>query len=218
MRVELERKIRELVTARAALSESEVSHLLTLMRKALDRARNDLGPEYQLLRFFCDWSMHISLDRSVPGMRMMQSLNSILHDWGDRPPGDEFFNLVTRTLSFEELRSQMASLFESARLSDRLTKNKKLWNNFVIQLISIVRDCALELPEQGGKKEIKEIREEIVGNPLKEGMWLTGLSLTGVDLGLPQAPPGGTETLCIVLSTANTTTIVVPLSRTGLFV
>lgn len=216
MRVELERKIKELVTARADLSESEVSHLLTLIRKVLDHAGGNLGVEYQLLRFFCDWSMHISLDRSVPGMKMMLTLNAILREWGDRPLDDEFFELVTRALSFDELRRQMASLFESARLSDRLTKNKKLWNNFVARLISIVRDCSLELPEHGGKKEIREIREEIIGNPLKEGMWLTGLSLEGVDLELPAAPPGAT--LCVVLRTANTTTIVVPVSRTDLFV
>jgi hypothetical protein len=218
MRIELERKIKELVTAREPLSESEVSHLMTLMRKDLDRARNELGAEYQLLRFFCDWSVHITLDRSVSGMKMMQALNSILHEWGDRPPGEEFFDSVTRALSFDELRRQMASFFESARLSDRLTRNKRLWNNFVARLISVVRDCSLELPERTSKKEIKEIREEIVGNPLKEGMWLTGLSLTGIDLELPQGPPSGTETLCVVLRTANTTEIVVPLNRTALFV
>jgi hypothetical protein len=47
--------------------ERQVSYIVTLMRKLLQHNKAG-GPDYLTLRFFCDWALHVRMDRAGSGL------------------------------------------------------------------------------------------------------------------------------------------------------
>lgn len=210
MKTDIERKIENIVQKENILSESEVSHLLVLVRKHLERTRDS---EFSVLKFFCDWSMHIEINRSLPALEILRKLNAVINELKRTPDNKQLIDRITEVISFQVLKQELTAFFGSIGIQDELFFNK--WRSFVQTYTNIVLDCPLVLPSSPRNKRQKLIIKEIVENPIKEGAWVIGFYLTTLrnSFFLGGIKPIKGKSLCLVLATKDTTRIVVPLSK-----
>jgi len=106
MQTDIARKITILASRPEPLSESEVSHLMTLCRKYLDHTEEEPTP-YPILEFFCDWALHITIDRNLEGFSILKRLNDTVVELGPVPDNDRMFQRVTEVVSFRKLRGEL---------------------------------------------------------------------------------------------------------------
>lgn len=122
---------------------------------------------------------------------------------------------VTEIVSFNKLKIELRKFFDHIEIPDELTKNTTKWNDFVGNFIEVILDCPLVLSTPKEYKKVKPIYEEIVSNPIKEGAWVVGFTLSYINnrffKGVKEPFPNAT--LCLVLTTSDTTRLVVPLSK-----
>lgn len=215
MQTEVAQKIFALASRPDLLSESEVSHLMTLSRKYLEHLPRDHGLAFPLIRFFGDWSLHIALDRSQEGMAILRRLNDTLREVADIPDSGIITKRITEVISFGKLRREMGTLFQEVGILNALDTDQERWTNFAKQLIAIIRDCPLFFAEKMSR-EAKAHYEANAANPLKKGSWVVGLAITEVDYSqFSKIHPKGLVCICVHLS--DTTRIVVPMASTEVF-
>lgn len=66
MQNDVARKIDAIISRRELLSESEVSHLMTLCRKYLDHMSKEERSAYLVLRLFCNWAALTQNPKTLP--------------------------------------------------------------------------------------------------------------------------------------------------------
>lgn len=204
-------KIGQISSKITPLSESEVAYLMILVRKYLEYTETQ---NYFVLKFFCDWSLHIVIDRSLPAMELLQKINVIINELKN-VPNSELLDKITEIVSFQKLKTEFDNFFQHSDIPKEIISNEKLWNNFVEKYIEIILDCPLILNDSRRNGRIKQIHAEIVANPIKEGAHIVGFVLSHVNNSFFQGSkvPSPNATLSLVLITSDTTRIVVPLSK-----
>jgi hypothetical protein len=215
MRPAVEQKIINLASPERMLSEHEVSHLMTLCRKYLEHTRQE--PErFPILKFFCDWSLHISIDRSLAGMEILRRLNDTLVEVAPIPDSDLIMNRLTAVVSFQRLRREMGDLFQRIGVANSLEKDQRRWMNFARQLIEIIRDCTLEVGDEGRMpRSFRKLYAAIKANPISVGRWVVGLSLMELDYG--KFKDDGKNEICLHVLTSDTTHLIVPMAASAVF-
>jgi hypothetical protein len=209
MRPEVEQKIINLACPDRMLSESEVSHLMTLCRKYLEHVREE-REHFPILKFFCDWALHISLDRSLPGMEILRHLNDTLVEVAPIPDSDLIMNRLTAVVSFQQLRREMGELFQRIGLPNSLADDPARWMNFARHLIEIIRDCPLEVGDvQKMRRPLRELYKAIKSNPIKDGCWVVGVELKEVNYG---TSTDSKNMICLHVLHSDTTHLIVPMS------
>lgn len=64
---DIAQKITKYLAARSEIAkEDEVVYLLVECRKLLDHAKKAGAPDFPVLRFYCDWTVHVQKDRTSP--------------------------------------------------------------------------------------------------------------------------------------------------------
>ncbi len=116
MQDDVAEKLTALASCQEPLSESEVSHFLTLCRKYLDHTPRDESVEYPILKFFSNWALHITIDRSREGMEILKRLNDMLVEVASIPNNDVVTSRLTVILSFPQLRREIGELQRAAGL------------------------------------------------------------------------------------------------------
>jgi hypothetical protein len=215
MRPAVEQKIIDLASPELMLSESEVSHLMTLCRKYLEHTRHE--PErFPILKFFCDWALHISIDRSLAGMEILKRLNDTLVEVAPIPDSDLIMNRLTAVVSFQELRHEMGELFQCIGVPSALDRAQDRWTNFAKHLIEIIRDCPLQIGDlRRMSSTVRRLYEAIEANPIKDGCWVTGLEITTIDYGAFRE--GGKNEICLHIMHSDTTHLIAPMSASAVF-
>jgi hypothetical protein len=170
MQNDVARKITALATRREPLSESETSHLMTLCRKYLDHTPKEERLAYPIVRFFCDWAVHVTIDRSQEGLEILKRLNDTLVEVAPIADTDIVIGRITEVLSFRQLRRELGVLFERIGVQDSIDQDQVRWKNFVVHFIEIIRDCPLEVGDvENMPRRARGLYEAIKANPLKPG-------------------------------------------------
>jgi hypothetical protein len=217
MQNDIARKITTLASGGEPLSESEVSHFMTLSRKYLDHMPKEERTAYPILRFYCDWAVHITVDRSPEGLAILKRLNDTLVELAPVADNDLINKRITEIVSFRKLRGEIGQLFRQMQVPNPLEADQEKWITFAKHLIEIIRDCPLVFSEKVIRRDsdARELYESIAANPLKPGCWVVGLAVREVDNG--QFSKDRTALICIEVKTRDTTCIVIPMAAREIF-
>lgn len=192
-------KLRE-IFQKESISESDVSYSMSLIRKTIEDLSENDKEKFVILNFFCDWCLHAKIDKSIPGMEILQRMNEILVN--EKNYGD-VNGEMKKTISFEVLRNELKGILQFIKLPTDVVTNDGKWGNFLLNLIEIILDCPLKFPAELKKiKKIKNIYDKNANNPLKKGMWVVEIKITKIHP-------------CIYLEilTSDTTRIVTPIYK-----
>ena len=187
---------------------------MTLCRKYLDHVSKEEQTAYLILRFFCNWAAHITIDRSMEGLEILKRLNDTLVELAESHT-DLIIKKVTELISFRKLCREIGVLCKDLDIEPRLMDDQNLWENFARQLIEIIRDCPLVFGE-GMAREAQALHAAVKANPLSNRAWVTGVSVVEVDYGLFHSRDSH-KILCIHVLMSDTTHIMIPMDAYEVF-
>ena len=200
MEDEIVGKIRGIIIDNESIAESQVAHLMVLMRKLIGKMEAN---NFQILEFFCNWSVHTELDRT-PALAIIKRLNDLISSIRDCRDTNLIVALVSGVVSFRELKLEIKRLLNDTGISTEPFDNVNFWSKFAINLISILRDCPLRIPENPRKRVDKEMVEQILSRTTGSGRWIKEVSI----ISGPIPILGQYVNLCILHS--DTTRLIVP--------
>lgn len=117
--------------------ECQVVYIMVEVRKLLDRFSEQ---KYSLLRFFCDWVLHIEINNLSPAREI---LNRIATEHKSK----EFIGTSIEFISFDHLRNEMLNFFKEKdiNLPSEWLINHEKWNSFRKIFSNIIKDCPLKI-------------------------------------------------------------------------
>lgn len=99
--------------------------------------------KYPNLYFFCDWVLHIQLDR-LPAKEILKRFQLSFFNITDLKQISKVFIETERNFYlFEDLKRELKEFLETNDLPVRLVKNGRSWFNFKKLLVEILMDCPL---------------------------------------------------------------------------
>jgi len=202
------------------LTESDVSYLMLLMRKLTEGLSDSEQKNFVTLKFFCDWSAHTTIDRSLHAAKVLSKVNSLIYDLQRVSNNDLIIEEVTKIVSFVELKKEIKKLFKKFRLKDSLTVKNDRWLNFVKCFTEIILGSPLTMPPGRIRKEFKPYLKKILSKPLRERVWIIGMAIVKLDKGFFEGNGKnryGILLLCLIIYLSNTTRIIIPLSDSFVF-
>jgi len=211
-------KIESILTP--TLTESDVSYLMQLIRKRIESLSEKEKEDFITLKFFCDWSAHTTIDRSLYAVKILSKVNSLIYDLQRVPDNNLIIEEVTKIVSFVELKKEIKKFFKKLGLKDTLTTNNDRWLNFVRCFTEIILGSPLTMPEGRIRKEFKPYLKKIQSKPLRQGVWIIGMAIVKIDKGFFEGDGKnryGILLLCLILYLSNTTRICIPLSGSFVF-
>lgn len=120
--------------------ESDVIHLITEIRKVLEITNSK--SKFPFLRFFCDWALHSSIDRSdIPIEIFRKITNTIIY-------GTNNVLQWTRPLeniTFVEFRKDLREFLKKYSLPTKVTQKNQAWKQFLEGYVFLIVDCPLKL-------------------------------------------------------------------------
>jgi hypothetical protein len=137
-------------------SEAEVVYTFVEIRKLLER-EHEKG-ESKALTFFCDWLLHVELNRgNTPDM--LSVLDGRLANLDLTRPDDVGDDAeVHRFISFEVLKEELERFCDEMELPDNWATDPTSWYECVKFYGQVVRDCALTVNRSGrANKYIQKI-------------------------------------------------------------
>jgi hypothetical protein len=186
------------------LSESECVHLLTLIRHELEASETESNYDY--IKFFCDWSLHKKIDRSMAGSNAIVSINKVLSD--ERKSDTDVLIKEMSAQFIGKFKDQMKDfLNKNSRPSD-IIDNDNQWKEFLKMMLEIISQKPVILNKNKHEKKVS-------GNPLKEGMWATEISIEKVDLSSKQQDINSASSkaiYCLKVLTSDSTKIIIPIT------
>lgn len=170
MQEEILKKIKS-ISLEKQLSESQVDHLMTLIRKQMEHMNKADRKKYALLNFYCNWSKHIKISRSSIACEIILQLNKVLYCVKDSSDTNKVISEISSVISFPKLQTEINMFLKEFDLPVDLVTDFSRWREFVSHLINIIIDCPLVLPD---------IRKKEVTDTLKKGVVASQLRLTEV--------------------------------------
>ena len=166
---------------------------------------------FLITRLFANWVAHIEITRSNTGLRILSTINSALVSIKDSADTVAIQTNISEAIGFPALRKELELLFDHIEIDDVLVSNNYAWAIFISHLIEIIRDVPLSFPKLSVLDTTKrKIYEEISQNPIKPGAGVIAVQISLIDNAtLGPKEPG--DTMCLLIRTEDTTTIVVPL-------
>ena len=162
MKDELVRKIQSVLDRRIT-QETQVLYLLVELRKLMDREKY----KDPVLRMFCNWVVHTSLEDPREGSRLVLSeFDALITGLIERNEGSPHFD----HLSFSAFREALARCFESFGLSAKFINDKKSYERFVGLYSAIVGECPIRFSafktalKYVVKIELRGIESDVVFN------------------------------------------------------
>lgn len=209
----IEKKIESILIP--PLTESDVSYLMLLIRKRIESLPVKDQEELFILKFFCDWATHTTIDRSLHAIKILTKVNSLIYKLQRVPDNNLIIEEVTKIVSFIELKKEIKKFLKRLGLKDNLTTDTHRWLNFVKCFIEIILGSPLTMPKDQNRKEFKPYLKKILKKPLKEGVWVIGMAISKLDKGFFEGNGKnrlGILLLCLIIYLSNTTRVSIPLS------
>lgn len=198
------------IAARLSLEEAHVQHLFTLARKLIERVSVGDRPNYAVLKFYCDWTLHSEIDRSEVGALVLSRIHKIILDNLRKTDNSGMAHDLTNALSLNEARTQLNTLiFQSGGSSNVFSITK--WNEIIPILAEIISRCTLKI---GSHSKLLKILQLIKSQPLKGASVVEELSIVKIP-GVILNPNASREevTYYFLINTSDTTKFVVPLVK-----
>jgi len=204
-------KINEVLRKGDQMTEHELRSAMILIRKLLEFMPDQDKLPYLLLSLFCNWAAHIEITGSNTGLRLLAKVNDAIV--GSRSSGDglEIGLRMSEALSLSGLRKELVQFLTKNDLDTAMIQDNRAWATcFLAHLIEIIRDVPLAFPTQLDPAK-QRIYDSIAQNAIKPGAGVVSLQLSRVDYDKIGAKGVG-ERLCVLVTMADTTTIVIPLA------
>lgn len=218
MKSEIVNKIESLIKKKK-ISESQVDHLLTLVRKYHDQS-NDFVSEYPLLMLFCDWSKHVMLDRNSKAFDIIYKLDEILFNIRDVQNTDAVISEISKIISFDQLKTDLNIFLKKLEIVEKNIFEHDNWLRFVVNTINIIVDCPLILPDRKVDFTRRSIRDGSVVKELNfkyvnEYLFNPKKIISTKNLKFNIDDP---KVLILMITTSDTTHIVLPYKVHGKFI
>lgn len=146
--------------------EMEVVYFLVELRKFMDH--NNLGRNdgYKIIRFYCDWAVHIDKRHRLDYIqdilaRLYASCKETIESNFRKNHLYELDNFLRLT----DLRKSFRTFFTEHELDPYMLDNDACWYSFIRLLLAILQDQPIV---GGGSADIKEIKIRSVGDKLAQ--------------------------------------------------
>ena len=193
----MKNKIEELILKGDQMSEQDVSSLVTWIKKQLETMPQADREKFSILKMYCDWHHHHSVDTSKTGLRILKKINDALCENKKRSV-DANILAVSTSIGLGVLKSEMRGFLESIGLETQ--ELDSYWSVFIGHLMELINQSTIEFPKNIDTPRQKMIND-IKASPLKAGMWV--IAATPINI-------NGKRHLMIL--TSDTTRIIVPLT------
>lgn len=115
--------------------ECEVVYLMIEIRKILEREKNG---KYSILRFYCDWTVHIQKDRITEDMKKIiikvyERVKEEIEN-GQVVRGD-----IIKFIYMQQLQKEMIDFFDEIELSNNFRKDE-FWLSFLKLFVKILEN------------------------------------------------------------------------------
>ncbi len=126
-----------------------IVYLFVQIRKLLYH-REDLHNinkySYEVLKFYCDWVVHIELERkrNRQAKNILFELEKVINDcYLNNAPDDIMSSYISAIISFKKLQNELILFFRNYGLpNDILDKDK--WDIFILAFFEVISDCPLK--------------------------------------------------------------------------
>jgi len=191
-------------------SESEYLHFLVLVRKILEQLRESNLTEYnnfENLKLFCDWALHIVIDRSSAGSSLIVNINKSLKN-GKKGHTDDLIKAVSDSL-VGKFKLQLKNFLIMNQLSTDIVDDDNRWRDLLKNTLEIITEIPVILKPKH--------EDTVKGDSLKEGMWAKEVSIVKVNLEKLAGNQfdSNKETYCLLVLTSDTTRLVIPITPGG---
>jgi hypothetical protein len=136
----LERELRDPID-----TEPKVVYVLCEIRKLLEK--DGLGRARKDLRLFCDWALHVDLDRPGTTKHFLERIDEVLTNYFEHPPTGETIsieNALFKELAyFGTFRAELREALRSYGLPTDLCDNNVRWAKFLLAYTSVIEDGTL---------------------------------------------------------------------------
>ena len=130
-------------------TELKVLYLLAEIRKYIDRCGQEEKNKYPNLYFYCNWVLHIKMDRT-PAKIILNRFESIFSSTNNmKEMSNIFIKQESDFYSFVDLKKELLDFLKVNDLPTELLKNSNRWFKFKKLLVEILMDCPLV--NEGGK-------------------------------------------------------------------
>ena len=146
------RGIQECLSAveQTGLLQREIVMTIMVQFRQYLEAKN-LQQSYSVLMFYCNWSLHVSLDRGVV-QDMLDRISNVVIDTADRNP----VKTISEILSLRSLRLEIKEILQKEGIKVDLFESYKGWKGFVQLMVAGL----LEKPLKRRRKPITAIYAE----------------------------------------------------------
>lgn len=210
--VMMDEKVKKLIDilSQSHIEEAHVQHIFTLARKLIEKTSVGESNKYKLLKFYCDWTMHVEIDRSKEGAQVLARINEIIVLHMKLNDNSSFSDDITKALSLDQVREELNNLINNNGGSPEIF-NKYNWAKIIPILAEILSQSSLKI---GDDSRLKEIDKQIKSQPIKGASVVNELSIIKKPSSFfnPKAP-AGQMTYCFSISTSDTTKFVTPLTK-----
>jgi hypothetical protein len=194
------------------LSEAEVRSMMVIFRKLLDGMQGQQQQNFLITRLFANWAVHNEISNSNTGLRILSSINNALVRFKNADT-DAFIEGISSEFGLLALSNELQLLLAASGIDPNLISKKEVWGRFTEHLVEIIRDVPITFPDLATLDAKKQkIYDEISQNSIKPGAGVVAISLSIVDYDALGAKDVG-KVLCIIITAADTTKIVVPFKR-----
>lgn len=130
-------------------TEPKVLYLLAEIRKYIDRCSKKEKNKYPNLYFYCNWVLHIKMDRT-PAKTILNRFESLFSSTKNQKEMSNIFKKQEKDFySFVDLKKELLDFFKVNDLPTKLLENSNRWFKLKKLIVKILMDCPLV--NEGGK-------------------------------------------------------------------
>lgn len=133
------------------ISPSTTHRLMALLRELLEQ--QGINRQYPLVTMFCDWSLHIRLDRSPAGAKLLDLLDAT---WANSRQVDQQIDALVDQLKPHLLRSQMIDILEGVLIDPTVVRTDELFGKIVRCLITDLVEKPIARKAKDEQKRVAE--------------------------------------------------------------
>lgn len=149
-RSEIAEKLNSLLDNHTLWTEPEVIYLFVQTRKLLDHAKIETQQDSPHLRFYCDWTVHISKDRIDP---ITLDVVKKMGEGVEKQIKNPYMHLGEEAINFAYFRSfheELIKLLKSEGIDTQSIESEDLWVQVLITLVKILENQPLNIDERHG--------------------------------------------------------------------
>lgn len=216
MKHEILEKIRTLLQ-KSVLSESEVAHLFSLLRKLIEGLSESTRQKFGLLKLYCDWALHLVVDRSMQGAEVLEKIHSVVVDHISRKDNSAMAKDLSDALSLHEVRDLIKELLREVDSGNQDEISEIQWRGVATALAEIISRCPLKFSPKRHKTFIQRIWAIPIQkkNKANETAVVEELAIIRIPKStfFPETS-SREEAYCVMLTLSETTRIIAPLILT----